>query len=138
MSKVRTQSVIWAENTYNVKIKIWNCPDGGSADGATGSIWIWNGPMTDGNFLSILFHELGHIHCYRNGIWKAYHLNKAKLTKKEKRAAMLTGWKAECWVDGWAAKEMKKHYPRYKYLPSYENEDDKRDLHESFLDLHYK
>lgn len=70
-------------------------------------------------FYNILFHEIGHIYCYQNNIWKNYHLNKIQLTKREKSLILKTGLKAERWIDNWAEKEMKKWFPKMKYNKGY-------------------
>lgn len=74
---------------------------------------------TRDEIFSTFFHELGHIYCYITGKWKAYHLWKKKFTKNEKRAALLTAFKAEVWVDKWAEKEMGKVYPHMKFDKTY-------------------
>lgn len=71
--------------------------------------------VSDDNFtklLSVLFHEIGHVHCYRNNKWTAYH--KAENVK----AFKLTALKAERWVDNWAENEFKKYYPDKDYWKS--------------------
>lgn len=66
-------------------------------------------------FISTFFHELGHIHCKRKGIWKSYHNPKNASVSKVRRTAL----KAELWVDKWAINEMKKWYPDLQYTGSY-------------------
>lgn len=60
-----------------------------------GSAW---GPM-----IQTFFHELGHIYCYKHGLWPAYH-----------RDARKTNARAEKWVDRWAASK----YNSEPYLKS--------------------
>ena len=87
-------------------------------------------------YYSTLFHELGHIHCYKNNIWKKYHIVKKRisdLTKEEKLGLIRTGLKAEVWVDKWAEKEMKKYYPNLKYHQSYRTTSSKKWLHKNYL-----
>lgn len=79
--------------------------------------------------LSVFFHELGHHHCCTMGIWRSYHqyphitkTGRIKLDKKTARGAIMTGFKAECWVDQWAAKEMAKWYPNRTYYGGYGTE----------------
>lgn len=71
--------------------------------------------------MSIFFHELGHIFCYDNGLWKNYHLEKypGDMTLEEKLLCYNTALKAERWIDRWAKKEMKKHYPDLTFVLSY-------------------
>jgi hypothetical protein len=73
------------------------------------------------NMISTFFHEVGHIYCWENKIWKSYHINKSidDLTKDEKRRYVLTALKAERWVEKWAKKEMKKHFTGIKYIAVY-------------------
>lgn len=71
-----------------------------------------------GDCLSVFFHELGHWYCVQNGLWKAYH-SYAKGKGKRLRAALLTAYKAECWVDRWARKTMQIYYPKMRYSPGY-------------------
>lgn len=60
--------------------------------------------------VQLLFHELGHIHCYKNGIWRSYHFNRDKpLTEDQKRLVIRTGLKAERWIDKWASERMMEH-----------------------------
>lgn len=67
-----------------------------------------------------IFHEIGHIHCYRNNLWVAYHtLNKKSYASEKIKKFRATAYKAECWVDRWGEKEMKKHYPKLKYKIGY-------------------
>lgn len=93
-----------------------------------------------GVLLITTFHELGHIYCYINSIYKKYHYSKPynKLTKKDKKAVRLTGFKAECFVERWAEKEMKKYYPSMKYRAYYGNEESKKWLRENHLNKWYK
>jgi predicted SprT family Zn-dependent metalloprotease len=62
-----------------------------------------------------LFHELGHIHCYQNGLWKGSHNPRFPLNRKDKKTLILTALKAEKWIDNWAEQELKKYYPSFKY-----------------------
>jgi len=70
-------------------------------------------------FLNTLFHEIGHLYCYRNDIWKNYHIDKVRLSKKEKELIVKTGLKAERWIENWAEKEMKKWFPKVSYDKGY-------------------
>lgn len=70
--------------------------------------------------ISALFHELGHMHCYKNNIWYCYHhIRDIGYTKKNIRRFKKTAYRAESWVDLWAEKEMKKYYPKFKYKHGY-------------------
>jgi hypothetical protein len=95
-----------------------------------GSARYWNNSISVSyrqsatSMLSTFFHELGHIYCWNNGLWKSFHINKAmsELTPIEKQKYTRVALKAERWVDGWARKEMKKHFPNIKYVDSYFSE----------------
>lgn len=69
------------------------------------------------DLIPILFHELGHKHCFDNNIFYNYH-NETNL-----RLAKLTALKAERYVDKWANKEIKKFnieitYPMFYFQKS--------------------
>lgn len=99
------------ENFYNVRISFnplaW---EAGHVQCDTSKININNNyKINKSEFLKIVLHEVGHIHCYRNNIFKNYHLPKSNsLTKKEIRLIYLTGLRAERYVDNWAGKGNKK------------------------------
>lgn len=89
------------------------------------------------SMLSTFFHEIGHIHCFKNGIWKSFHINKTinKMTKDEKRKYLLTALKSERWIDRWAEKEMKNHFPKLKYIYSYPSDVEYKEFTESIKKL---
>ena len=69
------------------------------------------------NLIPILFHELGHKHCFDNNIYYHYH------NETNSRLAKLTALKAERYVDKWANKEMNKfntgiEYPMFYFKKS--------------------
>lgn len=69
-------------------------------------------------FFNVLFHEIGHRHCYLNGIWKNYHsptLNSKRGKLTYKRIAL----KTERWIENWAEKEMKKWFPKLSFSKGY-------------------
>ena len=72
-------------------------------------------------YMSVFFHELGHIHAFRNKKWPSYHY----VGKINKRKWKLTALKAEVWVDKWAEQEYYKHFPNNVYNQSYRTEEDK-------------
>lgn len=88
--------------------------------------------------ICVLFHELGHIYCYKNKIWDSYHYNKriSELTSKEKRLVILTGLKAERWVERWAEKEVKKYFPRIKYPFGYYQDEKAKYYIKNYLALY--
>jgi hypothetical protein len=87
--------------------------------------------MDSEKWLDIFFHELGHNHCHKNGIWKSYH-TRGRRSKcgllfypaAIARAAMRTGYRAECWIDRWAQKEMQRWFPGMSYQNGYEGKPD--------------
>lgn len=85
--------------------------------------------------VSVLFHEFGHLHCFRNGIWKTVHPDKFfyELTSEDKRLYIKNGLNAEQWIDRWAAKEMAKHYPYMKYHAGYDYPEVIEDYNRVFL-----
>lgn len=93
----------------------------------SGSSRFWNESLTisenqsKNKMISAFFHECGHVHCWRNGIWKSYHINKpvVECSDQEKKKVILTALKAERWVDKWAEVQMKEYFPKRKYDQCY-------------------
>lgn len=59
-----------------------------------------------------VFHELGHIYCYRKGIWKKFH--------EMDEYSAIKSFKAENWVEHWAKREwdawgMRKYFGQYRF-----------------------
>lgn len=59
-----------------------------------------------------VFHELGHIYCFRKGIWKKFH--------KERDYSAIKSFKAENWIEHWAKREwdawgMRKLFGQYRF-----------------------
>lgn len=59
-----------------------------------------------------VFHELGHIYCYRKGIWKKFHDGDGY--------SAIKSFKAENWVEHWAKREwdawgMRKIFGQYRF-----------------------
>jgi hypothetical protein len=71
----------------------------------------------------VLFHELGHIWCYENGIWESYHQKYEPRTRREKERFLRTALKAERWIDRWAEKKVKEIYPDHIYRWGYLNKE---------------
>ena len=73
--------------------------------------------------LSTFFHEIGHLHCWEHKLWKSYHVGRplSLLNAEEKKKYIRTALKAERWVDDWAKKEMRKHFPNLPYIASYDD-----------------
>ncbi len=81
--------------------------------------------------LQVLFHELGHIYCYRNKIWKSYHTRPR--TRQQKRKLIATGLKAERWIDNWAEKEIRKYIPGFIFVKGYNNKEKVKYYREEYL-----
>ena len=82
---------------------------------------ILNKTITNKQFmLSTLFHEIGHIHCYRHDIWVEYHKIRKEVDFETHEKIKRTGLKAERWVEKWGEKEMKKWYPYRQYASTYD------------------
>jgi hypothetical protein len=79
---------------------------------------IVNGDLSKRDLISLVFHELGHLYCYNNKKYKSFHVV-GDLTEIEKKTRVLTAWKAEKYVDDWGEKEMKKYYPKLKYIKAF-------------------
>lgn len=139
MTIAQRKAIRIARDIYCVNVVIKKLEWAGAAVYTRNTIEV-SMKQTPRQFICTIFHELGHIHCYRNNIYPAYHHEKCikKLTKKEKHAVMLTAWKAERYVDAWGRKEMQKHFPGMKYESNYMDEIDKNWLHEHYLKPHYK
>lgn len=56
--------------------------------------------VNEKEIIPIIFHELGHRHCFNNNLFYAYH------NETDGRLFRLTALKAERFVDKWAAKKM--------------------------------
>lgn len=80
-----------------------------------------------------LFHELGRMHCHRNGLFKSYFNNKRRLTRKDKDNIMSVGLRAEKWVDNWAQSELKRLYPEFRYHKKYSKVTEVRKYKKDYL-----
>lgn len=115
------QLVKLAKKEYGLKKLVWKSPYPytGAAYSNEGKI-ILNRKTRGGSKnlnlrICTFFHELGHIHCYRNNLWMNFHFIHADAKKKKVDTSVRIALKAERWVDRWAAKEMKKYFPNIKY-----------------------
>lgn len=61
--------------------------------------------------LQVLFHEIGHIHCYRNQIFPAYHSKVQRQNRAQRLALVRTALRAERWVDAWGEREYRLWFP---------------------------
>lgn len=73
---------------------------------------------TDSKLWSMVFHELAHVVCYREGLYKEYH-HENRSNKKYAIYIRRYGLRAERFVDKMAKKMMKKHFPKMKFEDSY-------------------
>ncbi len=90
--------------------------------------------------ISALFHEMGHIHCHTNGLWRNYHFtgDDEYLTARECELVVRTALKAERWVDKWAEKESQKELKKlgikFEFVKSYRTNESKKRFHKYVLD----
>lgn len=78
--------------------------------------------------LSVLFHELAHLECYRKNKWANYH--RSELLKDQ----MNCGLKAERYCDRWAEMELYNYDKRIKYVKFYSGDNKElKDFLEDFL-----
>ncbi len=61
--------------------------------------------------LSAFFHELGHAHCYRNGIFRDYH-EPDLFERTSKYCDWKKGLEIERWVDKWAEQQARADAPQ--------------------------
>lgn len=94
----------------------------GYCDYENSSIYI-NSSFADRNLiLSVLFHELAHLECYKNYKWNNYH--RAKYAEDQVNC----GLKAERYCDRWAEMELYKYDKRVRFVKSYNG--DNKELRE--------
>ena len=77
------------------------------------------------SYLCTFFHELGHVYCHRNGIWKKHHNTPKYIDREYALSVIRTGLKAERWVDKWAKNEISKFYPKIKQFQEYSSKERK-------------
>ena len=105
-----------------------NKSQAGYCDYENSSIYI-NSSFTDRNIiLSVLFHELAHLVCYKNHKWNSYH--RAKYAEDQ----INSGLKAERYCDRWAEMELYKYDKRVRFIKFYngDNKELKRFLKNFF------
>lgn len=73
---------------------------------------------TNSKLWSTVFHELAHIICYRENLYKTYH-HENRSKKKFARYIRRYGLRAERFVDNMAKKMMKEYFPKIKFEDSY-------------------
>lgn len=119
-------------NHYNIRLHFTESM--GKYDHGCARYWVnsisISKKQSSRSMISTFFHEMGHIYCFENGLWKSFHINKSieDLTRSEALKYLRTALKAERWVDNWAKKEMKKHFPKMKYIPGYDSDQSGREF----------
>lgn len=122
---------------YDVKIRFTESLSG------DGEARFWNNSISVSTLqsprgmLSTFFHEMGHVYCWNNSLWKSYHINKAvkDFTTQERTNYLKTALRAERWVDRWAKNEMNSHFPDLKYIDGYLSKEDGEILKKSIRKL---
>lgn len=101
---------------YSAKVyfKSLKSSEAGYCDYENSNIYISSNFADRNIILSVLFHELGHLECYRSNKWKNYH--RAERAKEQ----INCGLKAERYCDRWAEMELYKYDKRVKYIKFYE------------------
>ncbi len=92
--------------------------------------YIWKKNM----FASCFLHELGHLYCYENRIYKIYHSAIPLKTKEDFRHYMATSLRAELYVDRWAEKQFKKYFPKLKFVKAYRTKKQQKWLKDTQLE----
>lgn len=95
----------------------------GEADAMIKCFWVYaNKESTVQTVISLFFHELAHCFAYQHGKYKRYHeFGDKKITKRDIKYILKFGLRIEKGVDNIAAKLMKFHFPKLKYLYWYNN-----------------
>lgn len=74
-------------------------------------------------FLTSVFHELGHFYSYKNNKYEYYYSEKLRRTKKQIRHYKAIALKAEKYCDMIGYGLMKTYYPNIPYMAVYYNKD---------------
>lgn len=116
---------------YGVKVyfKPLSGPISGCCDCENEIIKINSSCKLRQDILSVFFHELGHVICYRKGIWSKYHIDTG-----DREQMMKSALKAERWVDRFAEHELYKYDKRIRYLAAYDGDDKQL---KAFLENYY-
>jgi hypothetical protein len=106
-------------NHYGVKVDFVD-------DWDYGSCYYWENRMeisinqTKKQMISTFFHELGHLYCYNNNIWKSCH---STILPENVSTYIRCFLKSERWIDNWAHNEVKKWFPKHRYVKTYYNKE---------------
>ncbi len=109
---------------YGIKYRIRNVKN------CMGSASVFNNTIelsscnikTRKELLSVTFHEICHILCYRAKKYYNYHYYTEKPMKNKIKTLIRTGLKAEKYVDKVAKKLIKNYYPKFKFEISYDKD----------------
>lgn len=110
---IKESRAICQQNQAKIRFVRLKSSQAGYCDYENSSIYI-NSSIKDRNYiLSVLFHELAHLECFRTYKWKNYH--RAEFLHEQINTAL----KAEKWCDRWAEMELYKYDKRIRYVKSY-------------------
>jgi hypothetical protein len=70
---------------------------------------------------SICLHEMCHIWCLRRGIYPTYHRDTRCKTIKDYQNYLRTAFRAECYVDNMAHKNIQQFFPGIRFIYGYKN-----------------
>lgn len=100
----------------------------GGADIPKGYIEIGLDLTKPNIIISTLFHELGHFYCYDKNIYKEFHHGffRTDITEEQFKSMLRTAIKAERYVDEWAKKKMKEHFPHLRFTYTYRAKNSKK------------
>jgi hypothetical protein len=79
-------------------------------EGLEPAIFLDSNLYDERKLLSAFYHELGHVHCYRNKIWQDFH-DPVIFSKCATYCDWKKGLEVEQWVDSWAAAEAARTSP---------------------------
>lgn len=84
----------------------------------------------------VFFHELGHVFCFKNGVYPEYH--SVPKTRQDAKLFKQTAYEAECYVDLWARDEMLKWYPDLEYEFGYYGVPESKELLMDYIEEQLK
>lgn len=87
-------------------------------------------------FLSLFFHELGHVYCYNNNLYEFYHKENDKRDKYKYMKRY--GLRAERFVDKIGEWLMSLYYPKSKFYLNYASKEDVEKFYEWCDETYYK
>jgi hypothetical protein len=102
-----------------IKVRVWNMPyDAYGECRLDGKLISLNKRASKREILHTFFHELGHLYCLRQGIWKSFHRNNSTPPQQT--------FRIENWIEQWARKEwskekMTREFGPYKFFYSKRN-----------------